>query len=243
MAQNDKLRLATFNLKHGALAEGYRGKPERVVAACAEFQDVDILALQEVDKGVVRSGCKDLAALVAKASGMNVVFAPTMSFHVGSYGNALLVRGEIEDVEILRLEGGPRFRLRLAGHALPPVGYEPRNAILATAHVGDRQISVAATHLSTERETGKKQLSKVLAALALRPEPRVLLGDLNQSRRQVLAQPLIDSMVLADGPSTFPATNPRASIDHIAAQGLAICDVETMRLPVSDHQALFANAE
>lgn len=243
MAQADMLRVATFNLKHGALAEGYLGKPDQVKMACTEFRDVDILALQEVDKGVVRSKRKDLAALAAKASGMKVVFAPTMSFHVGSYGNALLVRGEIEDVEVLELGGGPRYRLQLGSHTLPPIGYEPRNAILATAHVGNRQISLAATHLSTDRQTGGRQLTNILTALALRPEPRVLLGDLNQNRRQVLAQTHIESSELADGPPTFSAAKPQTRIDHIAVKGLAICAVETMRLPISDHLALFADVE
>lgn len=237
------MKIATFNIKHGALSDGYRGRPNMVEVACGAFHDVDILALQEVDKGVIRSGLKDLGALAAKTTGMNVIFAPTMSYRVGSYGNALLVRGGIEDVEVLDLGTTPRFKLSMAGYSLRQIGCEPRNAILATARIGDRQVSVAATHLSTERETGKKQLSRVLAALALRPEPHVLLGDLNQNRSQVLEQPLMHSMELVDGGPTFPYQNPKIHIDHIAIRGLELYEIETKQLPVSDHLALLADVE
>ena len=53
------LRVATFNLKHGATAAGYIGNPALVAAACAEL-DADILALQEVDRHIWRSRFSDL---------------------------------------------------------------------------------------------------------------------------------------------------------------------------------------
>lgn len=235
------IKVATFNLKHGAGAEGYVGNPKATAEACASLK-ADVLALQEVDKRVVRSRCANLAGLVAKASGMNVVFAPTMKFHIGRYGNALLVNGEIEDVEVLDLGGGPRFRKHVAGHEFQR-SYEPRNAILATARIGDRQYSVASTHLSTDHLTNSEQLTIVLDALACRPEPHILLGDLNQNRRQVLAQPLLNTMELADGPPTFKSPSPNRNIDHIAVSGLTICAVEARLLAISDHLALVATLE
>ena len=121
---NDGVRLATFNIRHGAPSRGYKGEPERVAAACASLA-ADVLALQEVDRGLARSGRADLAQVAADAAGMEVVFAQTMPLRGGQYGNALLVRGEIEDVEIVRLPGGYRFWVRR----------EPRNAIVATARL------------------------------------------------------------------------------------------------------------
>jgi endonuclease/exonuclease/phosphatase family metal-dependent hydrolase len=230
--QNRPVRLATFNIKHGAPAKGHRGNPERVAAACATLR-ADVLALQEVDQGIARSKRADLAGLAAEASGMEVVFAQTMPYSGGRYGNALLVRGDIDDVDILRLPGGYRFWVRR----------EPRNAIIATARLGDRRVTVAATHLSTQRWASKGQLSQVVAAVTRRPPPHVLLGDLNRTIAELASHPSTDSMVFAGGPPTFPAIKPVIRIDHIAVNGLAIRVVEAVRFPLSDHLALVAEVE
>lgn len=230
--QNGGVRLATFNLKHGAPTKGYRGIPARVAAACATLR-ADVLALQEVDQGVPRSQHADLATLAAEAAGMNVVFAQTMPFRGGRYGNALLVRGDIEDVDILRLPPGYRFWVRR----------EPRNAIMATARIGDRRLSVAATHLSTQRWASRTQLTQVIGAITRRPAPHVLMGDLNRTNAEVLTHPAVDSLVFADGPPTFPALKPVIRIDHIAVSGLEIRAVEAVRFPISDHLALVAEVD
>lgn len=229
------MRVATFNLKHGAQPDTYRGNPEKVVAACKELREehgADIIALQEVDKRVIRSGWADLAALAAKATGMEYKFARTMWFRGGQYGNALLVNGSISDVEIENLNGGRRFRY------LP----DSRNAILATVNVGETEYSVAATHLSTERTVAREQLSQVVGKLALRPLPQILMGDMNLGRYDTLSS-LPRDMEITDGPPTFPANHPHRKIDHIAVQGLSIQKVDAVRLPVSDHWALVAEIE
>jgi endonuclease/exonuclease/phosphatase family metal-dependent hydrolase len=230
------VRLATFNIRHGAPTRGYRGDPERVAAACASLA-ADVLALQEVDRGVARSGRADLAAVAGEASGMEVVFAQTMPFRGGQYGNALLVRGSIDDVEVVRLAGGYRFWVRR----------EPRNAIVATARLARddmRPVSVAATHLSTERWASRAQLSQVARALTERPRPHVLLGDLNRTNGEVAAHPVADLIRFVDGGDpTFPAIKPVLRIDHIALNGLIVTSVAAVRLPISDHLALVVDAE
>lgn len=234
-------------MKHGALAEGYISKPKLVSEAYEVFQNVDILALQEVDIGVIRSKFSNLAALAAKATGMEFEFAPTLAYHIGCYGNALLVRGEIEDVEVLELEGGPRFsNVGVSKYRLPPFGYEPRNAILATARTGNHQVSVAATHLSTQPQIRRAQLASVIKALNERDSnmPRVLLGDLNMTGYEIAAQSASKSLVWAHGSPTFREPNPTRDIDHIAVSGeLTIRSVETVRLAISDHAARLAEVE
>jgi endonuclease/exonuclease/phosphatase family metal-dependent hydrolase len=237
---SNRLRLATFNIKHGAPARDYRGDPVAVAEACADLQ-ADVLALQEVDDGVPRSGLADLAAAVARATGMEMVFAPTMRLRGGRYGNALLVRGEIEAHEVVKLKGARWLQGRRGGGRVFPVWREPRNAILATVRVGGHRLSVAATHLATQPKISKKQLSQVAARLQRMPEPWVLLGDLNRTTDQVLADPVLAAMELVRGSPTFPAWRPRRTIDHIAARGLALGDasVKAVRSPrVSDHLAL-----
>lgn len=237
---------ATHNMKNGASAEGKLGHPKRVLEAYEAFRGVDILALQEVDKRTVRTGFADLAALAAKASGIkkeNIKFAPTRR----GYGNALLVRGTIEDVQVLELGGGPRFNtVGLGGYTLPSFGYEPRNAILAIACIGDRRVSVAATHLSTQRQLRREQFAYVVDALADREPniPHVLLGDLNMTGDEVAAHPSAKRLVWAHGSPTFREPNPTRDIDHIAVTNeLTIRSVETLHLAISDHGARVAEVD
>jgi endonuclease/exonuclease/phosphatase family metal-dependent hydrolase len=207
-----------------------------VAAACAVL-GADVLALQEVDRGVPRSGRADLARLAADAAGMNVVFAQTMSLRGGQYGNALLARGEIDDVEIVRLPGGYRFWVRR----------EPRNAIVATVRLADHDgfaVSVAATHLSTQRWASRGQLTEVAKALTSRPPPHVLLGDLNRTNGEIGNHPAARLVGFADGREpTYPALKPVLRIDHIAVNGLTVAAVNAVRFPVSDHLALVADVD
>jgi endonuclease/exonuclease/phosphatase family metal-dependent hydrolase len=235
------MRIATLNLKHGATADGYKGNPEAVAEACENLH-ADVIALQEVDRGVLRSRRANLAALAAEASGMEYVFAETLKFRFGSYGNALLVRGEIDDVEVLGLGGGHRFKVGWKKHKIPLIR-EPRNAILASAIIDGRKISVAATHLATEPEIRKSQLPYVIGALAARPKPQVLLGDCNQGRKQVLAAIDGRQFELVDYAPTFPLPHPTKMIDHIAVNGLAIQAAWSEDMGISDHCALIADVD
>lgn len=231
--------VATLNTHHGAEAQRYRANPDKFAEACEALQDVDILALQEVDKGVIRSGRADLAAIAAKSTGMELCFKPTMTYKTGQYGNALLVRGEIKDEQVVGLGGGRRFNKKIGPFKLS-VGFEPRNAIVATAVVGGHEISVAATHLSTQAHLKEKQLEKVIAKLSRRRGPKILLGDLNMTPER--ASPHFDAGSLETTPETFtyPSDEEIKQLDYVAVQGLTIYSVEARRLPVSDHLALVA---
>jgi endonuclease/exonuclease/phosphatase family metal-dependent hydrolase len=183
--------------------------------ACATL-DADVLALQEVDVNVPRSGRVDEGALVGDATGMHVVFGPTFGIEGGLYGNALLSREEITDVEHLSLP--------------VPGTREPRAAIVA--RTGD--VTVGATHFSVGTDAHAAQLATILECLADRPAPRLLLGDLNH---EVVN---IEGYSLAGGGKTWPVHRPRIRIDHVATDGLDIEAVEIVRLPVSDHRAVVA---
>jgi endonuclease/exonuclease/phosphatase family metal-dependent hydrolase len=204
------IRLITFNVQHGRRIDG---EIDHALLAdtCASF-DADVLALQEVDVFLPRSHDVDQAALVAERCGMRHVFGPA----VPHYGNALLARGEIGDVEIVDLPFTPER--------------EPRSAILARTC----GVTVAATHLGL-RGDARLQLPVLLAALLDRPGPHVLLGDLNLEREDVDVEPL----ALVDAAPTFPSMAPTRRIDHVATSGLTVSRVAVLRRPpVSDHRPL-----
>jgi endonuclease/exonuclease/phosphatase family metal-dependent hydrolase len=184
-----------------------------------------VLALQEVDVGAKRSGSLDQALLAAEATGLQVVFGrATRLGWRGQYGNALLARGALADVEVVRL---PR-----------PGRREPRVAVLALADVAGTAVSVAATHLGVGYADAVAQLERVVAALVERPLPRLLVGDLNIAPEA--ATPIVEraGLTLVLGPPTFPSDAPRLQIDHVAVDGLRIASVEGPAAPVSDHRPL-----
>jgi endonuclease/exonuclease/phosphatase family metal-dependent hydrolase len=224
------LRVATYNIHHGAPRRGPVDH-HALVGACRRL-DADVLALQEVDRRAWRTRFADQAARVAAGVGGVHVFSANVSLGpFGRYGNALVVRGRIESWD----------RLALTSSA----GREPRGAILARVHVAGLALTVAATHLQNERpETGhpqaRAQLAEVLAALADRPRPWVLVGDLNLGPDDALGAVEAAGLTRVESPPSFPADRPRQSIDWIAVAGLAPLAVEVPDVRASDHRPVVA---
>ena len=218
------LRVATFNVKHGDDGCG-RIDLRRMGDACAGLS-ADVLAIQEVDRFASRTGFRDEMRLIARATGMEAVFGEAARRRWRSYGNVLLARGSISDVEVIRL---PR-----------PAGGEQRVAILARLDVNGLGLSVAATHLSFRRGEGLPQLEVILDALAHREDPRMLLGDLNLGPE--LVEPAVSAAGYRLAPTgpTFPAAGPRTRIDFVAVSGLEVLASSTPRPGVSDHLPVVA---
>lgn len=87
-------RVMTYNIHH---AEGLDGKVDTArIAELIKQQGVDLVALQEVDKGVRRTAGRDLTAELAAQTGLTGVFSNNFYFQDGEYGNAVLSRFPIK---------------------------------------------------------------------------------------------------------------------------------------------------
>jgi endonuclease/exonuclease/phosphatase family metal-dependent hydrolase len=231
------MRVATFNIKNG-LADDGSCNPDALVGACRRLR-ADVLALQEVDRGVPRSNKADQTAVVATGCGLNGLHSPARRLDGGEYGNALLVRGSLADVEHLRLPVAP--------------GKEARAVVVADVAVDGVALSVAASHLQNRHggppqttEAAAEQLEElevVLAALERRPRPRALLGDLNMPPEVVV--PVLEDAGydVADSEPTVVVGAPKFRIDYVAVDGLAIRGSEVLDTDVSDHRALVVAVE
>src|SRR6185295_11676569 len=83
-------RVMTYNIHHG---EGADGRVDLLrVAEVVKQEKADIVALQEVDKGVERTKRRDLPAELAALTGMTCVFSNNFHYQGGEYGNAVLTR-------------------------------------------------------------------------------------------------------------------------------------------------------
>jgi endonuclease/exonuclease/phosphatase family metal-dependent hydrolase len=170
------LRVATWNIA-GARREQTNQVDLDAVVAGVRALGVDLLAVQEVDRQLARSGRTDQPAVIAQALGADWFwsFAPAL---VGddfrplsgpdpggpAYGNLLVSRLPLAAVEQLRFP--------------PAGGGEQRTAILASIQVGS-PVTVAATHLSNRQGHNVRQLRELQAVAGSRVAPRLLLGDLN----------------------------------------------------------------
>lgn len=228
--RSSRLRAATWNVRHSWRPDTRKPDPDQLAADCAAL-GTDVLALQEVDRGTRRLGGRDLLALVAEATGSCPVDGPVRRRDTGTYGNALLVRGEPVDVAHRRLPRPwwPPWRRRP----------EPRGAV--RCRVGD--LLVATCHLGFGRPgEGAGQLAATLAWLdeAGHDGPAVLLGDLNLRRPQVPPP-----WRVLDVPRGFPAWAPDRAIDHVLVRGVAAARAvpDAHRPVVSDHRPVVVELE
>ncbi len=255
------VRFATFNICSGrSMADGLVDV-DRFAAAVAEL-DADVLSLQEVDRDQERSGGHDLTAIAAAAMGApHQVFAPALYGTPGeqwtaagdrpqsgaAYGCALLSRVPLGDVGVFRMPAAPlALPLWVPGQGAVVVREEPRVAIMARAEIGTpRGLTVVGTHLPFVPGWNRHQLRRVVEHVRSRPDPLLVLGDLNL-RGDTPAR-LTGFRALATAP-TFPSFGPRFQLDHILLRG-ALADLGTLTatsapsLPVSDHRPLVVDLD
>jgi endonuclease/exonuclease/phosphatase family metal-dependent hydrolase len=210
------MRIVTFNIQHGK-----GGDAAALGRACAGLA-ADVLALQEVDVRVPRSGLVDQVGVVARATGMRSVFGRTCRVGaVGRYGNALFSRAPMEDVSCVRL---------------PRLGRNEVRGMILCRVAG---LTMAATHLSVHPAENVQQLAFVLDVLTSLPRPSVLVGDLNRRPEQLDAVAAAGFALADPSAPTFPAPAPDRRIDHIATAGLSVESVEVLpQQEVGDHRPL-----
>ena len=103
-------RILTYNV-HRWMGTDRQISPARIAEVIASC-DPDIVALQEVRVGRVRSGAIDQGAAVAAKLGMDMHFQPTIRVFGEQFGIAILTRHPSEIVRSGRLpsaSAGPAF--------------------------------------------------------------------------------------------------------------------------------------
>lgn len=206
--------VATYNV-HRWLAPDRTEAPERAVRVIREL-DADIVALQEVallhDRGLGEEFANlddyrhdeptHTDALLAQATGMEVVPGPTMLRDNTSYGNCLLTRAPV---------------LEVRRHDLSYDGREPRGVLDVDLSLNGGVLRVMATHFGLNPAERHNQATQLVSLLEQRPERDVILmGDFNQwfpwwgSLR-----PLTDWFESSPYHRTFPTCWPLLPLDRI----------------------------
>jgi endonuclease/exonuclease/phosphatase family metal-dependent hydrolase len=247
-------RLASYNLLHGICLDR-RGAVDLAHAAAAiAALEADVVTLQEVDRGLERSGGVDQVGALAAELGWRGVFAPALLGspdrrwrrpppHGGDapgYGVGLLSRLPLGTPERLTLPGGgDGARPRAASPQRPGWDREPRVALRVAVEVGGQRVAVTTTHLSYMPWRGIRQLRVAAAHASSGAGPAVLAGDLNLPARPVRG--LLPGWRSAGGAPTYPADAPRVQLDHVLVRGpLRVGAVAVPVRTTSDHRPLVA---
>jgi endonuclease/exonuclease/phosphatase family metal-dependent hydrolase len=240
-----KLRLMTYNV-HRCVGVDRRLDVERVAAVIADARP-DIVALQELDVGRMRTGHVDQAHRLAELLGMRSRFHPAMHVEEEQYGDAILTA---LPERLVKAEGLPLYR-RVRG-------LEPRGAIWIAVDLGGVELQVINTHLGLVPQEQQRQAAALLGEDWMASEaftaPAVLLGDFNASPYSATYRMLHTVMKDAQAgraqapTATFPSRFPFMRIDHVflagAVEVLGVHSPYDVRARVaSDHLPLVVDLE
>ncbi len=210
MPTTNALRLVTWNIHKGIGRDG-RYRLERVIQVLGDLQ-ADVVCLQEVDEGVVRSRYESQARRLADELGYpHAALGLNVRVGQGGYGNLLLSRHPLEDVRNVDLTVPPKKR---RGGLVARVAHgDSRGWLVANVHLGLMHI---------ERKIQVRRLLEHLLEGAARGQPLVIAGDWNEWRSRLVrtvAQERGFHVARTDGRpdshKTFPSYRPIVSLDKI----------------------------
>ena len=256
-AEARRVRVATFNIHHGANSRNVLNLES--TAHALEALEADVIGLQEVDRFFgTRSDFVDQAAWLADRLDMHAQFAPTIDLdpsrrsveRVGistrrQYGVAVLSRFPILESHMARL---PENRL-----------IERRAVLRARIDADGVPFAFSVTHLALGPAKSRRAQFRAAREVAFAgEEPAVLVGDLNAAPSQVrdyavFTKGLIDVWAAKH---RFPLakrllgrTNPvlpipLRRIDYIlASRSIRPISAKTHRTHASDHLPVVAELE
>lgn len=252
------MRVGTYNLLHGL--DLRTGKID-LDAACQVIAglEADVVAVQEVDHGLKRTGGIDQVTRLAELLGWHGAFGPALLgdpdtrwsacpaeypewAHGPSYGVGLLSRLPLAGVQRLALPGGGDGARRPgATPQRPGWDYEPRVALSAFLSVGGELVRVTTTHLSYLPWRGVAQLRAAARFAAAGRGPAALIGDLNLPAVGARLALSGTRWAHAGGAPTYPAPDPKVQTDQLfVTGGLRVRDVTVGAPATSDHLPLIA---
>lgn len=239
-----RFHLVTYNIHKGIGGVDRRYRPERIIEALQHYRP-DIVLLQEVDDGVPRSRHHRQVDLFGDALELpHRAFQSNVRLHTGTYGNAILSRFPLSDVQHIELTVPLKKR---------------RRALAARCHIEGQDghvhtLVVINAHLGLAGYERSIQIRRILEGDVLgrthHQTAAIVAGDMNdvwhgQGKRLFVPA----GFQAATGPiRTFPAMMPLRALDRIYYRGrVRLHSAHASRTAVarraSDHLPLVAEFE
>jgi endonuclease/exonuclease/phosphatase family metal-dependent hydrolase len=132
-----EFRVLSYNIHKGIGGVDRRYRPGRILETIEHYAP-DVVFLQEVDDGVPRSRKHRQVDWLAERLGLaHRAFQPNVRLREGSYGNAILSRLPLEQVEDIDLTVPLKKRRRaLVARTHLRHGHHSRSLVLANVHLG-----------------------------------------------------------------------------------------------------------
>ncbi len=233
------LRVLCYNIHYGQGNDGVYDLQR--LADVINEANPDLVALQEVDVGVTRSGRVHQVRQLATLTGLSGRYGPTQHFQGGLYGNAVLTRLPILDVHIQPLP---------YSESTPGRTTYPRGAIAVTVETPQgtplRFINTHFQHnVSEDRIAEAKAINSLFAQSAM---PSILAGDLNATPGsepiKIIERKWHSTLAPDREPApTSPSKTPKSRIDYVFFRGSELKTIrsEVLSEPMaSDHLPVLA---
>lgn len=238
-----RLTLMTYNV-HSCVGKNGKASPSSIAEVIA-YYNPDIVALQELDIGLIRSGRTDQAQMIAKDLEMDFHFHPSLTIEKGQYGNAILSRHSMRLIKAGELPTLPGRNT-----------LEKRGALWVEVMYDGHKIQIINTHLGLNRKERSAQLNTLLGQQWLQhpgcQAPITFCGDLNASplskvyrRLRAYLHDTQDHVDRKRPQKTWPSGFPIVRLDYIfTSTDIKAISVFAPRTPltrtVSDHLPLIA---
>lgn len=235
-----RLKILSYNIHH---AEGVDGKLDvERIAAVIRGCEADVVAVQEVDRGVERSQKIDEPRELARLTKLeHFVFGKTIDHQGGDYGNLVLSRFPIVSSKV---------------HKFPnDAGAEQRGAVEAEiAPTRGSSFRLFATHLDFGRKDASEAdrqgaIRLVNERVATTGQPAIFAGDFNCLPGSKTIDTILETWAQSNASEalTVPVDRPARQIDFVFLRPKdrwKVIDVKVLDEAVaSDHRPILATVE
>jgi endonuclease/exonuclease/phosphatase family metal-dependent hydrolase len=208
-----KIKAMTYNV-HSCIGRNGKASISRIAEVIATYNP-DLIALQELDIGLSRSGIMDQTLIIAEYLKMNYHFHPSIKIEKGQYGNAALSKYPLCLIKTGQLPTLPDKKK-----------IEKRGAIWTEIEIADYKIQFINTHLGLNRKERLAQIDTLLGREWLKHPschpPIIFCGDLNAlpgspvyKKIQEILSDTQRSVIIKRPKKTWPSRFPFRRIDYI----------------------------
>ncbi|MEN6385246.1 MAG: endonuclease/exonuclease/phosphatase family protein [Phycisphaerales bacterium] len=226
--EKDTIRVMTYNV-HGCVGIDGGLSPARIAKVICRYKP-DIVALQELDVGRMRSGREDQAKIIAQCLNMEHHFNPTVKIEEETFGDAILSTYPMSLVKADSLAIKPRFAF-----------LEPRGALWIQIRFQNKILQFINTHLGLNGPERIIHTKELIAQNWLgHPQcidPVILCGDFNSRPNSQIFRMLKKRLYSAQSQAglkkhkgTWFGRWPIICLDHI----LVSPELEVVKIEVAD---------